>query len=100
MIEVKGLGKRFGHRFILQGLDFEAKRGEIIVLAGPNGAGKTTFLRILASLMKPTVGRLKIGGLLQSDYSLQTRAQLGYLAHENLLYPDLSAEENLRFYGR
>ena len=99
MIGAIALGKRFGNRFILQGLDFEAHQGQIIVLAGPNGAGKTTFLRILATLIKPTLGRLVISGFLQPDFSLEARSKLGYLAHQNLLYPDLSAEENLRFYG-
>lgn len=100
MIEVKGLGKRFGNRLILRGLDFQADRGEIIALAGPNGAGKTTFLRILASLAKPGSGRVSVAGFLQPDYSLEVRAKLGYLAHQTLLYPDLSAEDNLRFYAR
>ena len=100
MIKASAIAKRFGHRFILQGLDFEANEGQIIVLAGPNGAGKTTFLRILASLIKPSLGRLEIAGLLQPDYSLEARSKLGYLGHQNLLYSDLSAEENLRFYAR
>lgn len=100
MIKASGLGKRFGRRFILRGLDFEAHRGQIVVLAGPNGAGKTTFLRILATLIKPTLGRLVIAGFKQTDFALEARSKLGYLAHQNLLYPDLSAEENLRFYGR
>ena len=100
MIETNALGKRIGHRIILQGLDFEAHQGQIIVLAGPNGAGKTTFLRMLATLIKPTLGRLVIAGFLQPEFSLEARSTLGYLAHQNLLYPDLSAEENLRFYAR
>jgi len=99
MIRVKGLGKRFASRFILRGLDFEAQSGEIIALAGPNGAGKTTFLRILATLSRPSAGQVLIKNMPQPDYAMEARRLIGFLAHQTLLYPDLSAEENLRFYG-
>lgn len=99
MIRVQGLGKRFASRFILRGLNFEAQPREIIALAGPNGAGKTTFLRILATLSRPSAGIVQIKGMVLPDYANEARRAIGYLAHQTLLYPDLSAEENLRFYG-
>ncbi|HNH26506.1 MAG TPA: ATP-binding cassette domain-containing protein, partial [Anaerolineales bacterium] len=62
MIEVKKLVKRFGLKTILKGLDFSVQPGEFVALLGPNGAGKTTFLRILASLSRPSLGNVKVAG--------------------------------------
>ncbi|MDP3185420.1 MAG: ATP-binding cassette domain-containing protein, partial [Anaerolineales bacterium] len=62
MIEVKKLVKRFGLKTVLCGLDFQVKEGEFVALLGPNGAGKTTFLRILASLARPSLGEIHIAG--------------------------------------
>ena len=100
MIAVKGLAKRFGRRLVLRGVDFEMGAGEIVALVGPNGTGKTTFLRILASLARPSAGAVSVMGLPIPEEALRVRGEVGFLAHKSLLYPDLSAEENLRFYGR
>ena len=100
MIEVKKLVKRFGLKTILRGLDFSVEPGEFVALLGPNGAGKTTFLRILSSLSRQTLGQIKIAGYRLPDQAAQVRAKLGVVSHLPLLYPDLTAEENLRFYGR
>ena len=100
MIEVKKLVKRFGLKTILRGLDFSVEPGEFVALLGPNGAGKTTFLRILSSLSRQTLGQVKIAGYRLPDQAAQVRAKLGVVSHLPLLYPDLTAEENLRFYGR
>lgn len=100
MIEVKTLVKRFGHKTILRGLDFSVEPGEFVALLGPNGAGKTTFLRILATLSRPSLGNLKVAGYSLPNEAAQVRAKLGVVSHMPLLYPDLTAEENLRFYGR
>jgi ABC-type multidrug transport system ATPase subunit len=62
MIKVHKLVKRFGSKTVLRGLDFEVKQGEFVALLGPNGAGKTTFLRILASLSRPTLGAVQVAG--------------------------------------
>ena len=62
MIEVKKLVKRFGLKTILRGLDFSVEPGEFVALLGPNGAGKTTFLRILASLSRPSLGEVNVAG--------------------------------------
>jgi heme exporter protein A len=100
MITVKKLVKRFGLKPVLRGVDFEVQPGEFVALLGPNGAGKTTFLRILASLSRPTLGEVSIAGYHLPNQASQVRARLGVVSHLPLLYGDLTAEENLRFYGR
>ena len=100
MITVKKLVKRFGMKTVLRGVDFEVQPGEFVALLGPNGAGKTTFLRILASLSRPSLGEVKVAGFRLPNEAAAVRARLGVVSHLPLLYGDLTAEENLRFYGR
>jgi heme exporter protein A len=100
MIKVRKLVKRFGLKTVLRGMDFQADRGEFVALLGPNGAGKTTFLRILASLSRPSMGEVNIAGYRLPDQASAVRRRLGVVSHQPLLYGDLTAEENLRFYGR
>ncbi len=100
MIAVKKLVKRFGLKTVLRGVDFSVQPGEFVALLGPNGAGKTTFLRILAALSRPTLGEVSIAGYKLPDEAAQVRARLGVVSHLSLLYNDLTAEENLRFYAR
>lgn len=100
MITVKKLVKRFGPKTVLRGLDFEVESGEFVALLGPNGAGKTTFLRILASLSRPALGEVTIAGYQLPQQAAAVRRRLGVVSHQPLLYGDLTAEENLRFYGR
>jgi len=100
MITVKKLVKRFGPKIVLRGLDFEVESGEFVALLGPNGAGKTTFLRILASLSRPAMGEVRIAGYHLPGQASAVRRRLGVVSHQPLLYGDLTAEENLRFYGR
>jgi heme exporter protein A len=100
MIEVRQLVKRFGLKTILRGLDFDVQPGEFVALLGPNGSGKTTFLRILASLSHPSLGEVHIAGFRLPQQAASVRARLGVVSHLPLLYGDLTAEENLRFYGR
>ena len=100
MITVKKLVKRFGLKTVLRGVDFEVQPGEFVALLGPNGAGKTTFLRILASLSRPSLGEVNIAGYKLPNEAAQVRARLGVVSHLPLLYGDLTADENLRFYAR
>ena len=100
MIEVKKLVKRFGLKTVLRGLDFAVQPGEFVALLGPNGAGKTTFLRILASLSRPSMGQVTIAGYNLPKQAAAVRARLGVVSHMPLLYNDLTAEENLLFYAR
>jgi heme exporter protein A len=99
MIIVSKLVKRFGLKTVLRGLDFHVQEGEFVALLGPNGAGKTTFLRILASLSRPTLGNVSIAGYNLPIQAAAVRRNLGVVSHMPLLYGDLTAEENLRFFG-
>jgi len=100
MISVRKLVKRFGVKSVLRGVDFEVQPGEFVALLGPNGAGKTTFLRILASLARPSLGEVRVAGHRLPFQAAAVRARLGVVSHLPLLYGDLTAEENLRFFGR
>ena len=100
MIEVRKLTKRFGLKTVLRGLDFHVEPGEFVALLGPNGAGKTTFLRILASLSRPSMGEVKIASYRLPSQAAAVRRRLGVVSHLPLLYGDLTAEENLQFFGR
>jgi len=99
-IHVKNLSKRFGQVTVLQGLDFSVEPGEFVALIGPNGAGKTTFLRVLSSLSGSISGEVNIAGFRLPHQAILARRELGVVSHQPLLYGDLTAEENLRFYGR
>ena len=100
MIQARNLTKSFGGRLVLKGIDLDVTEGERIALVGPNGAGKTTLLRILATLCRPNDGSIRVAGSDLVDGAKEIRRQIGFLSHQPLLYGDLSAEENLRFYGR
>ena len=100
MIDVRRLVKTFGWKPVLRGLDFHVDPGEFVALLGPNGAGKTTFLRILASLSRPSMGDVTVGGYRLPGQAAAVRRILGVVSHQPLLYGDLTAEENLRFFGR
>jgi heme exporter protein A len=100
IIVVRKLVKRFGVKPVLKGMDFSVEPGEFVALLGPNGAGKTTFLRILASLSRPTMGNVSVGGYTLPSQAAAVRRRLGVVSHLPLLYGDLTAEENLGFYAR
>ena len=100
MIHVKKLVKRFGPITVLKELDFDVQKGEFVALLGPNGAGKTTLLRILASLSRPTSGKVQVASYWLPENALSVRSLLGVVSHQPLLYGDLTASENLTFYSR
>lgn len=100
VISVHKLYKRFGLKTVLRSLEFSVRQGEFVALLGPNGAGKTTFLRILASLSRPAEGDVRVAGFRLPHQAAAVRRRLGVVSHLPLLYGDLTAEENLRFYGR
>ena len=100
MIEVRKLVKRFGLKNVLRGLDFDVQAGEFVALLGPNGAGKTTFLRILASLSRPSLGQVNVAGYKLPAQAAAVRRRLGVVSHLPLLYGALTAEETLLFFGR
>jgi heme exporter protein A len=100
MIETKRLVKRFGYKRVLRELDFYVDQGEFVAILGPNGAGKTTLLRILSTLSRPESGEVKISGYRLPSQSTSVRKLMGVVSHQPLLYGDLSAIENLKFFGR
>jgi heme exporter protein A len=100
MIEICDLTKSFGPRKALDGISVSIEAGECVALMGPNGAGKTTLLRILATLSRPTSGVVRIAGLDPRRDGVEVGRRVGFLSHQTLLYDDLTAEQNLRFYAR
>lgn len=100
MIEIRKLVKAFGQRAVLRGVDLHLEPGEFVTLLGANGAGKTTLMHILATLSKATGGVVKFGGLDLATHAVHIRRYIGLVSHKTLLYDDLSALENLRFYTR
>ena len=100
MITVANLTKQFGPFLALRGIDLDIRPGEFVTIVGPNGAGKTTLLRILATLSRPTHGHVSIAGHALPKGADEARRQIGLLSHQPLLYGDLTAEENLRFFGQ
>ena len=100
LIEARGLTKHFGLKPVLRGVDLAVAPGECVALLGPNGAGKTTLLRLLAGLSKPTTGAASVAGHRLPADAGGARGRLGVVSHQTLLYADLTAEENLRFYAR
>ena len=91
MIRARGVARRFGDKRALEPVDFELARGGFLVVTGPNGSGKTTLLRLCAGLLIQTSGELEVNA---------ERGQVGYLAHDPLVYRELTAIENLDLYGR
>ena len=99
-IEVRNLKKSFGSLQAVQGVDFTARQGEILSLLGPNGAGKSTTISILSGLLAPTSGEAFIMGHSVHAAPQAARASLGVVPQDIALYPDLSARENLDFWGK
>jgi heme exporter protein A len=91
VIRARKLSRSFGEKRVLEGLDLDVPRGGFVLVTGPNGAGKTTLLRLCAGLFAPTGGELEVEA---------QRGEIGFLAHEPLVYRELTALENLDLYGR
>jgi heme exporter protein A len=99
LVSARGLEKWYGPHPAVRGISFDLHVGEFLTLFGPNGAGKTTVLRMLAGSLKPTRGEIGFSGTdFEDEHSWRRR--VGVLSHQTFLYGQLSAEENLRFYGR
>ena len=99
-LEIEGLERAYGERLALDGVSFRVAPGETLAVLGPNGAGKSTLLRVLATLLRPHAGTVRVLGAALPDEAWRVRGRVGYLGHEPLLYRDLSPAENLRFHAR
>lgn len=99
-IVARGLVRRFGGVRALEGVDIEAGAGSLVVVLGPNGAGKSTLLGILAGLTRPDAGRVLVAGQDLNRAPAAARLEVGLVSHQPLVYPELTAEENLRFHAK
>jgi heme exporter protein A len=100
VIETRALGRRFAGVTALQALDLTVGPGEAVAVFGPNGAGKSTLLRLLATLLRPSAGVLRLFERAVDDGGATARRRVGFLSHQSFLYPDLTPTENLDFYAR
>jgi heme exporter protein A len=98
-VECDGLVRRFGERAALAGVDLHVAAGEFLLVTGPNGAGKTTLLRVLATVIRPSEGRVAIAGHELPRAAHAARPLVGYVGHGPLAYPGLTALENLDLYA-
>ncbi len=99
ILEARDIAKAHGLRPVLRGVTLNVAAGEFVAILGANGAGKTTLLRILATLSRPDAGSLAIGGADALRHPGQARRRIGFVSHHSLIYGDLTAAENLRFYA-
>lgn len=99
MIEIKKLTKQADNKLILRSVDLSIKKGETVAILGPNGAGKSTLLKVLATLIKPTSGLIKVNGMDLKKNHIQIKKIMGYLPHSSLLYDQYTPLENLIFFG-
>ena len=99
-IELRDLTRHFGERTALRAISVSVPAGATLAVLGRNGAGKSTLLRILATLLRPHAGEVALLGEPLPRRAFAVRARLGFLAHEPLLYSDLTGRENLRYHAR
>jgi heme exporter protein A len=99
-LELEGLARHYGERTALSGVSLTLAEGQTLVVFGANGAGKTTLLRVLATLLRPHEGQVRVLGSELPAQSWAVRGRIGLLGHEPLLYRELTARENLRFHAR
>jgi len=97
---LEGLARHYGEREALFDVSLSLQRGQTLVVFGPNGAGKSTLLRVLATLLRPHAGSVCVLGSRLPDEAWAVRGRIGLLAHEPLLYRELTARENLRYHAR
>lgn len=98
-VSVRGLSRTFGARKALDEVTFDLVSGAFLSIFGPNGAGKTTLVKVLTTLLAPSKGQASVCGLDVVENAVELRERIGLISHNPLLYPDLSAEENLTFFA-
>ena len=99
-LEVERLERRYGERAALSDVSFSLEEGQTLGLFGPNGAGKSTLLRVLATLLRPHRGEVRVLGAALPGEAWRVRGRVGYVGHDPLLYRELSGRENLLFHAR
>lgn len=100
VVEIRDVSRHFGRRRALARVNLTCRAGEILGLFGPNGAGKSTLLGIVSTLVRPTIGEVRYGTRSARELGDRLRARVGVLGHDLFLYADLTARENLEFFGR
>lgn len=100
MLEVNGVQKRYKRKNVLQDVSFQLKEGEIVGLVGENGAGKSTLLQILALVLQPTAGELRLDGKRYEDDFKRLRQKIGYVPQDISVWEEYTVEENMRFFER
>lgn len=100
IIEIEQLSKAYGYVPVLKKIDLSVAKGQFIAVLGANGSGKSTLLKMIAGLVKPTGGIIRVGGWDMPKEAEAVRAQIGMVSHKALLYDNLTARENLRFFSR
>lgn len=100
VIKITNLVKKFGHNYALRNVTMDIWPRQFVAIIGPNGAGKTTLIRTLATLIRPSAGTVQIAGLDLLKQGDKIRRLVGIIGHQTFLYEELSARENLEFYGR
>src|SRR5688500_1386568 len=98
-VQAAELRKQFGRRAAVSGVDFRLSTGDCLALFGPNGAGKTTLLRLIAGLLKPTTGSARVNGV-DVRRERVSRAAVGLISHQSMLYAPLTVRENVEFSAR
>ncbi len=98
-VEIEGLTKSFGHYKALSGVNLKVRKGKFLTIFGPNGAGKTTLIKILSTLTKSTSGSFRVAGF-DTEEGEELRRGIGVISHQTFLYDNLTAYENIKFYGQ
>jgi ABC-type multidrug transport system ATPase subunit len=99
-LTIRDLSRNYGRRRALWRVSFDCRAGEIVGLLGPNGAGKSTLLSILSTVVLPSAGEVRYGARAATEIGPAVRSRIGFLSHDLHLYPELTARENLMFFGR
>lgn len=100
MIRLKGVVKQYGLNPVLRGVDLSVEQGQFVTLVGPNGAGKSTLMAIIATLLRPSDGEVRVGGWKLPEQADRVRRHIGFVSHHSLLYRDITAAENLTFFAK
>lgn len=99
IIEIEKLSKAYGYMPVLKQVSMQVERGQFVALLGPNGSGKSTLLKMISGLVKATGGSIHVGGWDMPEEAAAVRSQIGMVSHKALLYDNLTAKENLKFFA-